>query len=311
MADVEIDGRRGGNSSCRRSGGMTQGVDVRRQELLERIKMRQANINTYVREIGRRRELMAKISIVSSTIAALLAVGPTVGDGFTQAVQRGLGWASDSSVYRLLCLPIVAINVVAAVFTKLNSSSDPTERISIAEACNAALEKLYADVEYGKMAVKYAGGEYGQIVARALFVPEDVTNDADATKRISAGVIIPGIAIVFGCIVLLTTVIGLGRGAAATDEPQVSPQVGLSTHQVKGGEIYFATVSGFSPSEDVKLTWSGPTNGLMGVLHADSRGSASLGPIHEADPPGTYAITAIGLTSGQMTSTKLVVQPSN
>lgn len=291
---------------------MTQGVDVRRQELLERIKMRQANITTYVRELGRRRELMAKISIVSSTIAAVLAVGPTVGgDGFTQAVQRGLGWASDSSVYRLLCLPIVAINVVAAVFTKLNNSSDPTERISIAEACNAALEKLYADVEYGKVAVKYAGGEYGQIVARALFVPEDVTNDADSKKRMRAGVVIPGMAIVFGCIVLLTTVIGLGRGAAATDEPQVSPQVGLSTHQVKGGETYFATVSGFSPSEDVKLSWSGPTNGLMGVLHADSRGSASLGPIHETDPPGTYAITAIGLTSGQMTSTKLVVQPSN
>jgi hypothetical protein len=290
---------------------MTQGVDVRRQELLERIKMRQASINTYVRELGQRRELMAKISIVSSTIAAVLAVGPTVGDGFTQAVQRGLGWASDSNVYRLLCLPIVAINVVAAVFTKLNSSSDPTERISIAEACNAALEKLYADVEYGKVAVKYAGGEYGQIVARALFVPENVDNDADSKKRISAGVVIPGMAIVFGCIVLLTTVIGLGRGAAATDEPQASPQVGLSTHQVKGGETYFATVSGFSPSEDVKLSWSGPTNGLMGVLHADSRGSASLGPIHEADPPGTYAITAIGLTSGQMTSTKLVVQPSN
>jgi hypothetical protein len=38
MADVEIDGRRGGKSFCRRSGGMTQGVDVRRQELLERIK---------------------------------------------------------------------------------------------------------------------------------------------------------------------------------------------------------------------------------------------------------------------------------
>ena len=82
---------------------MTQGVDVRKRELLERIKMRQANINTYVRKLGHRRELMAKISIVSSTIAALLAVGPTVGgDGFAQAVQRGLGWSSDSGVYRLL-----------------------------------------------------------------------------------------------------------------------------------------------------------------------------------------------------------------
>jgi hypothetical protein len=290
---------------------MTQGVDVRRQELLERIKVRQANINTYVRKLGRRRELMARISIVSSTTAAALAVGPTVGgEGFTQAVQRGLGWASDSSVYRLLCLPIVVINIVAAVFTKLNNSSDPTERISIAESCNAALEKLYVDVEYGKVAVKYAGGEYGQIVARALFVPEDATDDADSKNRMSAGVAIPSMAIVFGCIVLLTTVIGLGRGVAAA-EPQVSAQVALSAHQVKDGDTYFANISGFSPSEDVKLSWSGPTNGLMGVLHADSRGSASLGPIHETDPPGTYAIAAIGLTSGQMTSTKLVVQPSN
>ncbi len=136
-------------------------VDVRRQELLRRIQTHQANIDTYVRTSQRRRDLLANISIVSSAIAAALVVGPTVGGvTFTETVQRGLGFEKSSSVWRLLCLASLIVNLVAAISANLNKSNDSTERINIAEACYAELEGLRAKVEIGNLPVSTAFGEY-------------------------------------------------------------------------------------------------------------------------------------------------------
>lgn len=288
---------------------MTQVGDVRRQELLERIRTRQAAMDKYVRKMGRRRELLTRISIVSSTTAAALAVGPALtGDGFTEIVQRGLGWTSDSNVYRLLCLPIVIINIVAAVFTKLNSSSDPSERISKAEDCNSDLEKLYADVQFGKVSVSYAGGEYGRIASKALFVLDDDSADnADSKKRINVAVAIPSIAIVFGCVALLTSVVGFGRGFAATGQSQSILE--LSNSVTKDGDTYSATARGFMPGEVVKFSWDGGP--MADAPRADPTGSTTLFPIVETAPPGTYTITASGQTSGYTATAKVQVVPSS
>lgn len=221
----------------------------------------------------------------------------------------------------------------------LSKSNDPTERINTAEACNAALEGLRADVEFGRQPTKIAAAEYRQIAARILFVAAHSADDADAYSndeasalqpsrvlgryRRSAEVVIPGTAIVFGCVILLTTVIGLGRGAVAIGAPvstapqsagsQISTaaQLMLSTTQVKVGDTYSVTASGFSPGEGVQFSWTGPTNGVMGVFPADLGGSTTPGGIVEKDPPGRYSITAIGQTSKRIASAELVVQPRN
>jgi hypothetical protein len=89
-------------------------------------------------------------------------------------------------------------------------------------------------------------------------------------------------------------------------------QLMLSTSQVKIGDTYFATASGFSPGEDVQFSWTGPTNGVMGVFPTDSDGGATSGAIVENDPPGNYTITVTGLTSRLTTSADLqVIQPGN
>jgi hypothetical protein len=75
----------------------------------------------------------------------------------------------------------------------------------------------------------------------------------------------------------------------------------------------------FSPGEDVQFSWTGPTNGTIGVRHAtmsviraDAGGSTTYGGrIVEDTPAGNYKITVIGLTSGRIVSTPLVVQPGN
>jgi hypothetical protein len=131
------------------------------------------------------------------------------------------------------------------------------------------------------------------------------------------------VAIVFGCVILLTTVIGLGRGVAATGPPvstapsstgaqiDTATRLVLSTSQVKIGDTYSVTASGFSSGEGVQFSWTGPTNGVMGVFLADLGGNATPGGIVERDPPGRYSITAIGQTSMRIASAELVVQPRN
>jgi hypothetical protein len=99
-------------------------------------------------------------------------------------------------------------------------------------------------------------------------------------------------------------------GAAAFVLLKPGPQparLALTTCQVRIGETYVATASGFSPGEDVRFSWTGPTNGVMGAFPADQSGTRVHGGILERDPPGTYAIFATGLTSGRTSTAGLVV----
>ena len=110
-----------------------------------------------------------------------------------------------------------------------------------------------------------------------------------------------------------------GPGPQTTALPQpvttppaalTSPQLKLSKYQVRIGETYFATASGFLPGENVRFSWTGPTNGEMCVVRTDSSGSTTCGGIVK-DPPGTYVITAIGEESRRTASADLIIQPGS
>ncbi|MGH3854291.1 MAG: hypothetical protein ACRDR6_12520 [Pseudonocardiaceae bacterium] len=298
-----------------------------RQELLGRIRTHQANINTYVGTMRGRRALVTNISIVSSAIAAALMVGPTTGGPtFTQDVQNGLGWRDDSSVWKLLCLTALIVNVVAVISAQLGKSHDPTERIVTAEVCNAALEELGTDVEFGNISVKIAAAEYGKLAAKILFISADPTDDADAHSnngapapppsrtidryRRSAEVVMPGMAIVFGCFILALTMFGLGKGVATAAPTNVV----LPVSQIRDGDTYSATAQGFSPGEIVKFTWNCPTPNaspagcpMADAPRADSGGSTTLDAIQENAPPGYYTLTATGQASGRIAWTGLQI----
>ncbi|MDQ3901602.1 MAG: Hsp70 family protein [Actinomycetota bacterium] len=102
----------------------------------------------------------------------------------------------------------------------------------------------------------------------------------------------------------------VATGAAAFVLLKPGPPVArlaLSTCQVRIGETYTATASGFSPGENVRFSWTGPTNGVMGAFPADQAGTRVHGGILERDPVGTYAIFATGMTSGRTSTAGLVV----
>jgi hypothetical protein len=98
--------------------------------------------------------------------------------------------------------------------------------------------------------------------------------------------------------------------APSAGAPAVTTQLVLTAPQATIGTSYFATASGFSPREPVRLSWIGPTRGMMDAGPADSTGRRVLGPIIERDPPGTYTIVATGLNSGRTASAQLEVLPA-
>jgi hypothetical protein len=214
---------------CRGGGWMESDTDVR-QDLLERIRIHQTTINSYVRKKRGRRELTTNISVVSSAIAATLTLGPALGgEKFSQVVQNGFGWNSDSGVYRLLCFAALVVNLVTAISTALNKTNDYTEQIKQAEASGAALEGLLADVEFGNLAVRAATAEYKQIIARVQFIVGNSAADRDIPRgeaeisssprmvgwfRRSMEIIIPSMTLAFGSLVIAFVLVGLGRGIA-------------------------------------------------------------------------------------------------
>jgi len=86
-----------------------------------------------------------------------------------------------------------------------------------------------------------------------------------------------------------------------------TPRLVLSTSQIKIGDTYLATASGFLPGEDVQFSWTGPTSGTLMTSPADSGGNTTTGTIVETDDQGNYTILAVGRTSGRVATAALQV----
>jgi hypothetical protein len=112
---------------------------------------------------------------------------------------------------------------------------------------------------------------------------------------------------------LAVLVVAAGITAVAVSRPPGVAAAGgarmeLTTSQVQIGRSYRAGASGFAAGEQVRFTWTGPTDGVMGIFDADASGHSEVrGPIVERDPPGDYQIIATGLRTGLTASAALRV----
>jgi actin-like ATPase involved in cell morphogenesis len=84
----------------------------------------------------------------------------------------------------------------------------------------------------------------------------------------------------------------------------------LSSCQAKTGDRYTGTASGFAPGENIRFSWTGPTNGVMGTFPADAAGACSHGETLTKNLPGTYTIITTGLRSGRTASAGLQILPT-
>jgi hypothetical protein len=110
------------------------------------------------------------------------------------------------------------------------------------------------------------------------------------------------------------TVTGLSSGRTAAAALDVitgtdTTQLVLSKPMVTIGDTYYATACGFSPTENLRLSWTGPTRGVNNNFPAANPAGTSWQQVYERDPPGHYTITVTGIVSGRTAAAELDVVP--
>jgi hypothetical protein len=151
---------------------MADDGDLRR-DLLWRIESRRGSVQAFLRGHGPRTRRRATIAVVLSSLAAVFTAGPPLGgEPFAESVQNALGLASDSYVWRTLCLLALLVSVASAVLTNLGKSQDDVAKLSGAEAANAELEGLSSLLEYGHLSVDDGVKLYQQYAVKIPFVQD-------------------------------------------------------------------------------------------------------------------------------------------
>src|SRR4051812_39213058 len=151
---------------------MADDGDLRR-DLLWRIEARRGSIQAFLRAHRPRTRRRATITVVLSSLAALFTAGPALGgEPFAQSVQDSLGLASDSYVWRTLCLLALLVSVGAAVLTNLGKAQDDVARLSSAEAANTELEGLSGLMQFGHLSVEDGVKLYQQYIVKIPFVDD-------------------------------------------------------------------------------------------------------------------------------------------
>ncbi len=141
--------------------------------------------------------------------------------------------------------------------------------------------------------------------------PPQVPRPGGAGKqRILLATIVVALLVAAGATAwVLLSPAGTPTAAPGTSAPAVAgtPRLVLTTGQVAFGDSYYLTATGFTPGEDVRLSWTGPTSGIMDAVPADANGVRNHGPVIERDPPGEYVIIATGMSSGRTAEARLQV----
>jgi hypothetical protein len=147
--------------------------DALRQDLLWRIETRRASIQGYLRAHRPRTRRRATITIVLSSLAALFTAGPALGgESFAQSVQNSLGLASDSYVWRTLCLLTMLVSIASAIMVNLGKANDEVAKLSSAEAASTELEGLTGLLQFGRVSLEDGAKLYQQYIVKVPFVDD-------------------------------------------------------------------------------------------------------------------------------------------
>jgi hypothetical protein len=148
-----------------------------RRDLLWRIEARRASIQAYLRAHRPRIRRRATITVVLSSLAALFTAGPALGgQSFAESVQNSLGLASDSYVWRTLCLLTMLVSIASAILVNLGKANDEVAKLSSAEAASTELDGLTGLLQYGRVTLEDGAKLYQQYIVKIPFVDDLPTN---------------------------------------------------------------------------------------------------------------------------------------
>jgi hypothetical protein len=146
-----------------------------RELLMARIEARRAELTAFLREHRPRNRRRANITLVLTSVAAVLTAAPAVGGAsFTEAVQKTFGLGTDTYVWRTLCFGALLVSAAAAVMTNIGKSRDETEQISAVQAAGAELDGLLTLLQFGQLSTDDAVKLYQQYSVAVPFVDSAV-----------------------------------------------------------------------------------------------------------------------------------------
>jgi hypothetical protein len=152
----------------------TEDKDLR-DRLVTRLQNRRVELDAFLDKARPRTQLLGITSSVASGLAAVLTAGPAVGgEGFAESTQGVLGFASSTSVWRLLCLFALLVSVVSAICSNLMRSQQGTVQITAAQQAAAELEGLQTMLEFGDVKLEAALKAYQQSIVNTSCVDENL-----------------------------------------------------------------------------------------------------------------------------------------
>ena len=159
-------------------------TDELRHDLLARIEARRSGAALYLRRNRPAIRRRSTITIVLSSLAAVFTAGPAIGgEKFAEAAQGLFGLASDSYVWRTLCLLALLVSIGAAVMTNLAKAHEAAlNRLTTAEAAKAELEGLADLVQLGHLALDDAVKLFHQYSVKIPWVDDAPLLAGGATR---------------------------------------------------------------------------------------------------------------------------------
>jgi hypothetical protein len=148
--------------------------DELRRDLLARIDSRRSAVTQFLSTSRPGIRRRSNTTITLSSAAAIFTAGPAIGgESFSGWMQKLFGLASDSYVWRTLCLLALVVSLGAAVMSNLaKSHEEAINRMSIAEATKAELEGLATLVQFGHLSVDEAVRLFHQYSVKIPFIDD-------------------------------------------------------------------------------------------------------------------------------------------
>ncbi len=142
-------------------------------KLIRKISAQRARIKAYAEKLDRRSSLLTNLNIVCTGVSAVLTAGPALGgENFTSSAQQILGLATDSTVWKTLCLLALLLSLIGLIANNLYRGHELATRLAKAQTSSVLLEGLKTSIEFKLYSLEEATKLYQQYIEDVAFIPE-------------------------------------------------------------------------------------------------------------------------------------------
>jgi len=138
-------------------------------ELLDRVRAKRGEVETYLDASSRRRRLLVNLVVVAGAVAALLTAPAAVGGKpFTDWLQQA--FHSSAPSWQFLCLFASLSSLACVIATQMQKSHNYDEHIVRAQELRAELEVLELSITSESLSTRKATAEFLKCLESGSFM---------------------------------------------------------------------------------------------------------------------------------------------